>query len=104
MNDVVENSLQGLSHSLWMRTRLWLRLIDHDSRDIFVIFSYLRKFPFFNASVAELVDEVIDCGVKRMRMIFFLLLRKLIFSSFVYVINTGNQILDFVRICEYESA
>jgi hypothetical protein len=69
VNDVIKNSLRGLSHSLWVRTRLRLRLIS--SRNI-VIVSSLREFPFFNASVAELVDQVIDC---RVEMTFFLLLR-----------------------------
>jgi hypothetical protein len=52
-----------------------LRLIDYGSRDIFIIFSYLRKFPFFNASITELVDEVVDSRVRLIRIILFLLLR-----------------------------
>jgi hypothetical protein len=71
VDDVVENSFRGLSHSLWVRARLWL--LDHGSRDVFIIFPCLRKFPFFNASVTELVDEVVD--IKLIRMILFLLLR-----------------------------
>jgi hypothetical protein len=69
MNDVIKNSLRGLSYFLWVRTRLRLRLIS--GRNIIII-SSLREFLFFNTSIAELVDQVIDY---RVEMTFFLLLR-----------------------------
>jgi hypothetical protein len=53
VNNVIKNSLRGLSYFLWIRTRLRLRLINR--RNI-VIISNLREFPFFNISVAELID------------------------------------------------
>jgi hypothetical protein len=70
----------------------------------------LRKFPFFNACVTELVDKVVDYRVKLVRMILLFLLprrrRRIILCriliSPLYMIDLFNQILDFVRIGEYE--
>ena len=73
VNDVIENSLRGLSYSLRMISGLWL--IEYSgSRNIFIIFSCLRKFPFFNASVTELVDEVVNYRIKLVGMILLLFL------------------------------
>ena len=57
VDDVFENSSGGLSHTLRVISG-WL--LGGNEGWIVVIITGLRKFPFFHASVAKLIDKVVD--------------------------------------------